>query len=155
MFVAGQDAGTNYSQLIVGEEVTLAGELQIVFDLEKFAIFDYVAEAGQTFDLIVAEEGITFDPAGIELLNFVTVAGSQHLRDVTLTSYDSGILADPDDLLLITETLFSIELVENSTILRATLLEDLNFAIVPEPGSMALCLLAFIGLVPRRLGCRA
>jgi len=144
MFIAGLEEGVNYSQLIVGEDVTLNGELQIVFDLELFSEFGYTPEAGQTFDLITAVDGITIDPSGIELLSFVTVEGSENISGLTLTPFDSGLAADPDNLLLIAENLFSFELVENNTILRATLLSDFN--VIPEPSSLALMISAFLGL---------
>jgi len=67
---------------------------------------------------------------------------------LTLTPYDSGLAADPDNLLQIAETLFSFELVEGNTILRATLLSD--FSVIPEPSSIVLLAFGVLGLVTRR-----
>ena len=149
MFIAGQEAGVNYSQLIIGEDVTLNGQIQIVFQPELFSEFDYAPEVGQTFDLITAVDGITIDPSGIELLNFTLVEDSEllDLSNYTLTPYDSGYAADPDNLLQIEELLFSWELVENDTIFRVTLVESLTF--VPEPTGFALLLCGVLGWMTR------
>ena len=140
-FIAGEEAGVSHSQLIIGEDVLLDGTLQIVFAPELFSEFDFTPEVGQTFDLIVAEDGITVDLETLELQNLVTTEGADQFSGLTLTEFDSGFVADPDSLFLIEETLFSLELVDNNTILRATLIEPVN--VVPEPASIAL--LAFGG----------
>ncbi len=141
-----------HSQLLVGEEVTLEGEIQIVFQPELFAEFNnYVPEIGQTFDFIVSQGGIIADLANITITNFVIVEGASQLSGLTLSPFDSGFdpEIDPDDLLQIAETLFSFELVENNTILRATLLSDLGVA-VPEPSSTALLLFGAVVSIMRR-----
>jgi hypothetical protein len=137
LFIAGDDLpGENYSQLIVGEEVTLAGAIELVFDAELFATFGYTPMVGDTFDIVVADRGITISDDGLMLRNFVTESGSHRLTadDLTFSSYNSGIAADPDRLLQINETVFRLDLVENDTILRATLIRS----IIPEPSSLVL-----------------
>jgi hypothetical protein len=146
LFIAGNDLpGENYSQLIVGQDVTLAGAIELVFDLELFSTFGYVPMVGDTFDIIIAEGGISFADGGLDLRNFVTVAGSELVAGVTLTDYDSGIAADPDHLLQIQETIFRLDLVENDTILRATLIAPIAF--VPEPTSLLLLSLGVLALI--------
>lgn len=126
--------------------MTLAGSIEIVFDPTLFGVFGYVPTVGDTFDLIDAEGGITIADTGLKLLNFVTASGAHLVSGVTLSAYDSGIAADPDNLLQIGETLFRLDLVENDTILRATLINPIEFVpdFVPEPGSFALLNIALV-----------
>lgn len=149
MFIAGLEAGVNYSQLIIGEDVMLDGEIQIVFQPDLFSAFDYAPEVGQSFDLITAVDGITLAP-GLSLANLVAVQGSDllDLSTYSVSRFDSGFDADPDNLWLIEETLFSLELVENDTILRATLIEAIPL-LIPEPKSLFL-LSAYLVLISVR-----
>ena len=48
-----------------------------------------------------------------------------NLENFTVSTFESDFAEDPDNLLQIEETLFSLELVENNTILRATLIEPI------------------------------
>lgn len=141
MFIGGHDMpGVNYSQLTVGEGVTLAGAIELVLQPELFIEFGYMPVVGDTFDLIVAPQGITIADTGLLLRSFSTQDGAPLIVNLTFSPYDSGIAADPDHLLQIGESIFRIDLVENNTILRATLLQPISA--VPEP---ALAYLALIG----------
>jgi hypothetical protein len=141
--------GINYSQLIVGQGVDLAGAIELVLQPELFGEFGYMPEIGDTFDLIVAPEGIHIDPSGLALRNLVTVDGAAGIGGQATSAYESGIAADPDHLLLIDRTIFRLDLVENDTILRATLIRPLN---VPEPTNLCLSvgLLAVIAIMRQR-----
>lgn len=158
LFVGGNDGadlgfsrnGGSYSQLFVGEAVTLDGTLEIVLQPELFAGFGYTPTVGDTFDFIVGEQGIAL-AEGLDYLFFVTADGMPLIEGLTFARYDSGLAADPDDLYLIAEQMFSFELVENDTVLRATLIADINVAAVPEPQTYALMLmgLALLGWLRR------
>ena len=148
LFIAGQNPGIDYSQLIVGENVYLDGEIQIVFRPELFAEFGYAPKIGQTFDFILSGEGIEIDPSGMLITNFVTVEGASLLAGMNFSPFNSGFAADPDNLLQIEEILFSVELVENDTILRATLIQ--NVFSVPEPSSATMVTLVACTWLARR-----
>lgn len=150
LFLAGEDAGVNYSQLQIGGQVDLAGTLQIVFDLEKFSIFGYQPEIGQTFDFIISGDGIILDWSTLETQVFLTEAGSQWVQGLTLSPYDSGIIGDPDRLLLIDETMFAFSLVDDGRTFRGTLMR--SFSAIPEPSSLVVLGLGalFVGLRRRR-----
>src|SRR5262249_22607621 len=94
-------------------------------------------KVGDTFDLIVAPQGITIADSGLSLLNFVTSDGVSLLQGLTLASFDSGIGSDPDRLLQIDKLVFRLDLVDNNTILRATLVEPVPLR-VPEPATVLL-----------------
>ena len=158
LFIGGDEPGVSYSQLIVGQEVLLDGELQIVLQPELFETFDYTFDLGDTFDFIVAEGGITLGE-DLSIRNFVTEAGQAAFSDFTLTEYDSGISSDPDQLLEfmfefggsdmgLMSRLFSLQLVEGDTILRATAVANANA--IPEPSSMILLSLGIIAAASSR-----
>ena len=112
MFIGGnQMPGQSYSQLIVGQDVSLAGAIELVLQPEFFSTFSYTPKVGDTFDLIKATGGITIAATGLNLLTLLTNEGAGLLGGLTLTHYDSGITADPDQLQQISETLFQLDLI--------------------------------------------
>jgi hypothetical protein len=148
MFIAGDDQpGVNYSQLKVGEGVELGGALELVFEPALFDEFDYLPQVGDTFDLITSPAGITIAGGGLTLRNFIPASAQSLIFGATLTSFNSGIAADPDQLLEIEETLFRVDLVEQGTVLRATLIAPL--VLVPEPAAAVLLLIVAAVLRPR------
>jgi hypothetical protein len=163
LFIGGDRPGVTYSQLIVGEEVVLDGELQLVIQPELFGLTEYTFDLNDTFDFIVADGGITI-AEGLSIQNFVTAAGASAFSGFTLSEYDSGISSDPDDLFLIDEPLFMFELANESfgtnllalslagdgTILRATVIAT---TAIPEPGSLYLLALAGVAVGTHRQRC--
>lgn len=147
VFVAGDDQpGVNYSQLKVGEEVALDGALELVFEPALFGEFGYLPQVGDTFDLITSPVGITIAVGGLRLRNFIPASDQNLITGATLTSFSSGIASDPDQLLEIEETLFRVDLVEQGTVLRATLIAPL--VIVPEPAGDILLIIVAATLRP-------
>jgi hypothetical protein len=123
LFIAGTSAGVDYSQLRVGQQVTIDGRLEIVLQPELFKQFAFYPVSGETFDIVTAAGGITLAP-GLQVSSLVTAAGAgdRTVEGLTLTHFDSGISSDPDNLLLIGSQLFSVALAQNNTVLRATYL---------------------------------
>jgi hypothetical protein len=121
LFIGGGDAGVSYSQLRVGQQVTLDGSIQVVLQPEMFSQFRYQLRPGATFDFIKGTGGITRAP-GLSYSNLVTAAGASDgvVTGLTLTPFVSSFAADPDSLVMIGENLFSFDLVESNTVLRAT-----------------------------------
>jgi hypothetical protein len=136
LFIAGTAAGVDYSQLRVGQQVTIDGHLEIVLQPELFRQFSFEPTNGETFDIITATGGITLAP-GLQVSSLVTAAGASDrtVQGLTLTPFNSGIASDPDNLLLIGSQLFSVALAQNNTVLRATYLGPTiqGLAAVPFP----------------------
>lgn len=120
-FISGPAPGITYSQLQSGGDVSMNGELQIVFRPDDLG---YLPEPGDTFDLVVTTGGtITLEP-GLEIKALVesTQTGAFDEDSVPYQPFDSGLgpVIDPDDLQLIGPAMFSISLVESNTVLRVT-----------------------------------
>lgn len=153
LFVGGNQAanfgasksGGSYSQLSVGEEVTLDGALQIVLQPELFQGFSYTPQLGDTFDFVIGAGGITL-ASGLQYEIFVSSVGKDMISGLTFSTYDSGILSDPDHLYKVNENIFSFALVDSGTVLRGTLIEPYSVVAVPEPETYAM-MLAGLGLV--------
>jgi hypothetical protein len=139
MFIGGSDKGVNYSTLAVGQEVTLAGELQIVLQPE---LFDFTPTIGETFDLIDSPVGITI-PDGLIFNNFVTAAGASYFPGFSLTGYNSGIIDDPDQLLQINPDVFTYTIIHSAS---GDTLQATYIGAVPEPGTLVLLLAGTIAL---------
>lgn len=153
LFVGGNQPGTfgasksggTYSQLFVERSATLDGALQIVLQPELFSQFGYTPKVGDKFDFVTATGGLTLSP-NLSYQLFVTTAGASYLTGLKTSSYDSGISSDPDSLLQISDKLFDFSLIDNGTVLQATLAEPLNFAPVPLPAALWLLLSGLGGL---------
>ncbi len=160
LFIGGDIRGETYSTLNVGKAVTLDGEIQLVLQPE---LFNFLPTPGETFDLIESPEGISFvqyavvlgapvgEPfptaGGLRFSNFVTQAGASDVPGLTLSPYTSGFSNDPDALFRIGEELFTFDLVENNTILRATYVGP---AFVPEPSNLLYAVAALLPLIRRK-----
>lgn len=122
LFVSGDAPGLSYSQLESGGDVSLDGELQIVFEPDALG---YLPEPGDTFDFVTVNGGgaITLDP-GLSVLSLVesTQTGAFDEDSIPYAPFDSGLGAviDPDDLQLLGQSMFTIALAESDTVLRAT-----------------------------------
>ena len=148
LFIGGDTPGISFSQLEVGQTVALDGQVQVVFRPELFGTFDFEPEAGDTFDFIVADGGVTLSD-DLEFITLVTAAGAGFFNGFDLTEFDSGISSDPDDLLTIAPTagapLFEFSLVEGGTVLRGTLTTA-----IPEPGVGVMVVGGLMVLLRRR-----
>ncbi len=146
LFVAGdihEPGNERYSVLSVGEEVSLAGSLQIVLQPE---LLDYLPSFGDTFDVIRSAAGITLDPE-LSLISLVTTAGAGYLDGlgVAQSPFISGFANDPDTLNVLDPGLWQIILAENNTVLR------LRFVSVPEPSSLLLAAMGAVAMVVHTL----
>ena len=150
--LGGSQSGGSYSQLFVGQAVSLDGTLEIVLQPELFAQFNYAPKVGDTFDFVTAAGGITLAP-GLKYETFVTQAGQSQIKGLSLYDYTSGIASDPDALVGISDTLFSYALIDGGTVLEATLLRPITGA-SPVPLPPATWPLALSALALWRLGRR-
>ncbi|MEP4077226.1 hypothetical protein [Haloferula sp.] len=122
MFVSGDTPGITYSQLESGGDVSLDGELQVVFEPDALG---YLPEPGDTFDFVKVTGGgsITLD-VGLTVLSLVESTQTAAFDEdaIAYTPFDSGLGAviDPDDLQLIGQNMFTLTLAESDTVLRAT-----------------------------------
>ena len=143
LFVGGNDpasfgpskSGGSYSQLFVGQEVTLDGALQIVLQPELFDDFGYTPQIGDVFDFVLSDTSVTLQP-GLDFQTFVTAEGAALVSGLTLMAFSSGIDADPDTLLQIQEELFSFDLINGGKTLRGTLIQSFGIQAVPLPAAM-------------------
>ncbi len=159
MFVAGDTpadsksghTGGTYGQLFVHGGAILDGDLQIVLQTELLEGVGNLPQVGDIFDFVISDEGITLAD-GLEFGIFVTDAGKDLLGGLTFEQYFSGIVADPDELWKVDQTLFSFSLVDGGHILRGTLVAPLPVASVPEPRAYVLMLagLAALAWVARK-----
>ena len=141
LFIGGDEKGVTYSHLGVVEMVTLSGEIQLVLTPD---LFGFLPMFGETFDLIESPAGISI-PDGLLLTSFVTALGASYVPEWSLTPYVSGIENDPDDLKQIGEPIFTYQLVEEGTVLRATYVGT-----VPEPSIGILFAAGAAALIGRR-----
>lgn len=116
MFIAGDQPGETFNQFLIGETATIDGAVQIVLDP---LMFGFTPSVGESFDMVIADGGITLAP-GLELKTMMTAAGAQAMG-LSLTSYVSPFLMDPDELVEFPASLFDVALVNSGTTLRFTM----------------------------------
>lgn len=113
LFIAGETQGQTYSYLNVGQSAALEGTLQIVVQPE---LLDYLPAVGTTFDMIRAAGGITI-PNGLQIRPLMTAAGAARLG-ISLPSFSSGYAADPNQLVMLPDGVFSYQLVDSGRSLQ-------------------------------------
>jgi uncharacterized delta-60 repeat protein len=135
LFAQGNEPGESYSQLTVGDNVMLDGEVQLVLNQAEYGLFHL--EPGDSFDLIQInpnssgktiqiEEGLRYNVLATEAIeNQLNTAG------IVSSTYTPTQTNDPDNLVEISDDLFEFELINNGTILRATFL-----GITPPTGAL-------------------
>ncbi|CAN5871099.1 hypothetical protein BH11PLA1_BH11PLA1_15530 [soil metagenome] len=121
LFIAGATAGELYSRLNVGQAAALEGFIQVVLQPETF---EFVPDAGATFDMIRAEGGITLPtlPATLTIRPLMTAAGAVRLG-LTLPPFVSAFAADPNQLVELPAGTFTLGLAEDSKVLRITMVQ--------------------------------
>ena len=141
LFIGGNQQGVTYSELIVGQQVTLSGAVQIVLEPD---LFGFVPSPGETFDLIESPAGIDIS-SPFEVDDMITAAGTSYFPSLQTTPYQSNFVDDPDNLLQLDSPLFTYAIVERNgeSVLEAT------YVSVPEPTMLAVAPLA-VGLLLRR-----
>jgi hypothetical protein len=139
LFVAGHDQGTTYSLLQVDQHISLSGTLQVVLEPD---LFHFLPVAGQTFDMIVGQQGISLD-GSLSLQTLVTSAGAAELLSeygVSIAPYLSPYAADPNSLYVVSPGLFTYGLVDRGTTL------ELTFTGVPEPSTAVLSIMGVVAI---------
>jgi hypothetical protein len=139
LFVAGHDQGTTYSLLQVDQHISLSGTLQVVLEPD---LFHFLPVAGQMFDMIVGQQGISLD-GSLSLQTLVTSAGAAELLSeygVSIAPYLSPYAADPNSLYVVSPGLFTYGLVDGGTTL------ELTFTGVPEPSTAVLCIMGVVAI---------
>lgn len=116
MFIAGDQPGETFNQFVVGESAVIDGTIQIVLDP---AMFGFTPSAGESFDMVIADGGITLAP-GLEFRSMITAEGAA-LMGLTLPAYASPFLMDPDQLMEFPASLFDVALVNDGKTLRFTM----------------------------------
>ncbi|HBR93185.1 MAG TPA: hypothetical protein DEA90_03370 [Opitutae bacterium] len=121
MFLSGPTPGTEYSQLETGGDASIAGEFQIVLRPDDLP---YLPTPNTTFDFVVSTDGsVTLDPSlVVTTLVESTQLGAFDEDSIAYSDYNSGLgnVLDPDSLVELDSSLFTITVVEAGTILRAT-----------------------------------
>jgi len=124
LFAEGEEAGVSFSQLIVGDTVTLDGEIQLVLDQAEYGLF--TLNPGDTFDVVVINPDvtgkvITLQPGlGYRILATAAIQSQADIAALSPTAYTPTQANDPDVLVELPSGLFTFTLVENDTVLRAT-----------------------------------
>jgi len=124
LFAEGEEAGVSFSQLIVGDTVTLDGEIQLVLDQAEYGLF--TLNPGDTFDVVVINPDvtgkvITLQPGlGYRILATAAIQSQADIAALSPTAYVPTQANDPDVLVELPSGLFTFTLVENDTVLRAT-----------------------------------
>lgn len=142
LFIAGPTQGETYSQLAVGLGATLEGGVQIVLEpelLSSVAPFPppYLPPVGTSFDMVVAEGGITLPSGGLNVTTLMTAAGAE-LLGLSLPTFNSGFEDDPNRLVVWPENAFTYELVNGGKTLRFTLVRPICGR-TPEVSDVYLC----------------
>jgi hypothetical protein len=145
MNFGGVENGPSYSQLSVGEELVLDGELQLVLQPELLLQFGHRLSIGDTFDFARSQTAVSLS-SNLRYSVFVTAAGKHLIDGLSFSQYSSGYVGDPDSLYKIGETVFSFDLSDDGTVLRGTLVQEISVTAVPEP-SAYLLLLSGIGAI--------
>jgi len=124
LFAEGEEAGVSYSQLIVGDMVTLDGEIQLVLDQAEYGLF--TLNPGDTFDVVVINPDVTGKVItlqaglGYRILATAAIQSQADIAALSPTAYVPTQANDPDVLVELPSGLFTFTLVENDTVLRAT-----------------------------------
>jgi ELWxxDGT repeat protein len=138
LFIEGDDPGVTYSQLSVGDNIDLDGEVQLVIGQATFDEFYMIP--GKTFDVVrvdPASVGKTLTAQaglGYRILALQSIATELSGQGLSSSAFDSGYANDPDDLVELAPSLFTWSVVDNS-ILRATYVGPGTYLIEPEIAS--------------------
>ncbi len=116
LFVAGNAPGDEHSLLHIGDSASIGGTIQIIIDP---LLFGNTPSVGQSFDLIVADGGITASP-GLVVQTLMTAEGAAAMG-LDIDPFETSFGMDPDAFVVFPASLFDVALASDGTTLRFTM----------------------------------